>query len=450
MRQVAELDRVQAARFLAALPRTARRPLWAVQANQALTMAATPSRGAACIAGPQRLTELRPLLRFTRALRVYAPDADKNSLPLPSAWELDLGTVRFTLTLSPDVFRGFSGEGALLESLAAGAASADEDLIGVLLSWDPVVNAQSLAAWGRTKPSMAAQAQRAYLASTLELDFETCAGGPDFPYVCASIATTVPAWQVLMPSAGNGSFDHCWRVLVTDLTNQAQTHLANRADNHFGALVARRDYRTDEVVAAWPLLAPHHPELIAAHLLLPLSDGLEAGPSAATTAVNGLAQPGHEFGKMGHLALVAAMASGESDTRIAAASTWTRTAQDGRLTPDLAADAITQGVASNAFKLNRIAESLGYVATDPVASASVAQAAMLATAALLPVKPTNLHLLLEQSARAAATGLAKTASTSTTNSGPSANAIPPAIAALAASSTRTKLAEAARLLTQVA
>jgi hypothetical protein len=143
MRQVAELDRAQAARFLSALPRAARRPLWA---NHALTMAAAPSRGAACIAGPQRLTELRPLLRFTRALRVYAPDADKTSLPLPSAWELDLGTVRFTLTLSPDVFRGFSGEGALLESLAAGAASADEDLIGVLLSWDPVVNALSLAA----------------------------------------------------------------------------------------------------------------------------------------------------------------------------------------------------------------------------------------------------------------------------------------------------------------
>ena len=146
MRQVAELDRVQAARFLSALPRAARRPLWAAQANQALTMAAAPSRGAACIAGPQRLTELRPLLRFTRALRVYAPDADKNSLPLPSAWELDLGTVRFTLTLSPDVFRGFSGEGALLESLAAGAESADEDLIGVLLAWEPVVNARSLAA----------------------------------------------------------------------------------------------------------------------------------------------------------------------------------------------------------------------------------------------------------------------------------------------------------------
>jgi hypothetical protein len=146
MRQVAELDRAQASRFLSALPRTARRPLWATQANGTLTMSATPSRGAACIAGPQRLTELRPLLRYNRALRVYAPDAGTTSLPMPSAWELDLGTVRLTLTLSPDAFRGFSGEGALLESLAAGAASADEDLLGLLLSWEPVVSAPSLAA----------------------------------------------------------------------------------------------------------------------------------------------------------------------------------------------------------------------------------------------------------------------------------------------------------------
>jgi hypothetical protein len=146
MRQVAELDRAETTRFLSALPRSARRPLWAIQAGRSLTLAAAPSQGAACIAGPQRLTELRPLLRFTRSLRVYAPDAGKASLPMPSAWELDLGTVRLTLTLSPDVYRGFSGEGALLESLAVGASSADEDLIGVLLSWEPVLSAPSLAA----------------------------------------------------------------------------------------------------------------------------------------------------------------------------------------------------------------------------------------------------------------------------------------------------------------
>jgi hypothetical protein len=74
----------------------------------------------------------------------------------------------------------------------------------------------------------------------------------------------------------------------------------------------------------------------------------------------------------------------------------------------------------------------------------------LAMASRTRAKPTSLHLLLEQSARAAAKGPAQSASTSAASSGPTASAIPPAIAALAASSARTKLVEAARLLIQVA
>lgn len=144
MRLVAEAGRAEASRFLASLPRGARRPLWAAMAGRSLTLGTTPRPGAACVAGPQRLAELRPLLRFARALRVYAPEATPASLPLPSAWELDLGAARFTLTLSPDVFRGFSGEGALLEPLAAGATRADEDLLGVLLSWEPVLDTAAL------------------------------------------------------------------------------------------------------------------------------------------------------------------------------------------------------------------------------------------------------------------------------------------------------------------
>src|SRR2546430_1799231 len=68
-------------------------------AGRTLTLATAPRPGAACLAGSHRLTELGPLLRFARALRVYAPEADTRSLPMPSAWELDLNTARFTLTL---------------------------------------------------------------------------------------------------------------------------------------------------------------------------------------------------------------------------------------------------------------------------------------------------------------------------------------------------------------
>ena len=92
-----------------------------------------------------------------------------------------------------------------------------------------------------------------------------------------------------------------------------------------------------------PLLAPHQPELIAAHLLRPLSDGLEPGRSAATVAVNCLAPARRPFGRVGHFALVTGLASAEPDTRVTAASAWTRVVQDGRLDPVLAADAITLG-----------------------------------------------------------------------------------------------------------
>jgi hypothetical protein len=148
MRLVAALDGAEATRFLGSLPPAARRPLWAVPAGRSLGLTTTPRPGAACLVGPQRLAELRPLLRFARSLRVYTPAVGADSLPTPSAWELDLGSARFTLTLSPDVHRGFSGEGALLDALAADAAPADAGagLLGVLLSWDPVIDVSRLMA----------------------------------------------------------------------------------------------------------------------------------------------------------------------------------------------------------------------------------------------------------------------------------------------------------------
>jgi hypothetical protein len=146
MRLVAELPGAEAQRFIRAVPRGSRRPLWAVPAGRTLTLATSPRPGAACLAGPHRLAELGPLLRFARGLRVYSAAAGPRSLPMPSAWELDLGTARFTLTLSPEHYRGFTGEGALLGLLADPGAAADADMVGALLAWDPRIDAGRLAA----------------------------------------------------------------------------------------------------------------------------------------------------------------------------------------------------------------------------------------------------------------------------------------------------------------
>jgi SWIM zinc finger len=160
MTLVAELAGPDAPRFIRGIPRRASGPLWAVPAGRTLALTASPRPGAACLAGPHRLTELGPLLRFARGLRVYSPGVDAKSRPAPSAWELDLGTARFTLTLSPENPRGFSGEGALLETLADDRVAADADLMGVLLAWSPRVDI------GRISAEAGLPAERALLALT--------------------------------------------------------------------------------------------------------------------------------------------------------------------------------------------------------------------------------------------------------------------------------------------
>lgn len=147
MRPVGELSGAAALRFLRSLPKDARRPLWAAPVAGgafALTTAARP--GSACVAGPHRLAELHPLLRFARRLRVYGPPAEPGQTEAASAWELDLGAARFTLTLSPEKFRGFSGEGALLGLLADEEVAADAALVARALGWGAAIDPGALAA----------------------------------------------------------------------------------------------------------------------------------------------------------------------------------------------------------------------------------------------------------------------------------------------------------------
>ena len=190
MRLVAELAGPDAQRFISCLPRTARGPLWAVPAGRTLSLAGFPRPGAACLAGPERLGELRPLLRFAKKLRVYAPlgadhaDSDvaplpaRSALPAASAWELTLGGTgaRLTLTLSPEKYRGFSGEGALLGALAAAETAAqDAGLISLLLGWGPVIELASLTASAHL-PAKRTVAALAILASSGKVGYDLADG----------------------------------------------------------------------------------------------------------------------------------------------------------------------------------------------------------------------------------------------------------------------------------
>ncbi|GAA0994748.1 SWIM zinc finger domain-containing protein [Acrocarpospora macrocephala] len=132
----AELPGMIAVRFLRSLPKKATADLWAVPAGRDLRVSDRPSPGAVCLSGVGRLATLLPLLRFAKSLKVYGPaDTGKAS----SAWELELPGMRYTLALSPERWRGFSGEGAVLADLATDQAEADADVVGMLLNFEPEV-----------------------------------------------------------------------------------------------------------------------------------------------------------------------------------------------------------------------------------------------------------------------------------------------------------------------
>lgn len=70
------------------------------------------SANAICIGGVHRLRLLEPLIPYIDSMKVFPHPAMQST-----TWQLYFGNIRFSLSLSRDSWRGFSGEGAALESL---------------------------------------------------------------------------------------------------------------------------------------------------------------------------------------------------------------------------------------------------------------------------------------------------------------------------------------------
>ncbi|WPO90312.1 SWIM zinc finger family protein [Chryseobacterium sp. HR92] len=67
---------------------------------------------AVCIGGLHRLRLLEPLLPYIDCMQVF-PHSNMQS----TTWQLYMGHIRFSFSLSRECWRGFSGEGAVLENL---------------------------------------------------------------------------------------------------------------------------------------------------------------------------------------------------------------------------------------------------------------------------------------------------------------------------------------------
>jgi hypothetical protein len=169
MRPRFQIDGAALRRFLRALPRGATKPVHIRMQGKDLVIGHRETADSMQVGSPERLRLLERLATHTTALRVFG--ASDGS----TAWCVDLPEARFTLALSAEAWRGFSGEGRALDALAA---APDDGLLSRLraeLAWQstlaPAVLAESL---GRDAASI--EAGLAVLASSGLVGYDVAEG----------------------------------------------------------------------------------------------------------------------------------------------------------------------------------------------------------------------------------------------------------------------------------
>lgn len=139
MMRVATFDAPAAIRFIRSLPRAStRRPAYLQPTNSGLRLTRSPGGEAVPAGGLERLCPLEPLLFDADQVHVFSDEATS-----ATGWVVEFDDSRFTLTLSPTVWRGFSGEGQALTALAE-----DPDQVSLVrsaLRWGNTIDTAALA-----------------------------------------------------------------------------------------------------------------------------------------------------------------------------------------------------------------------------------------------------------------------------------------------------------------
>jgi len=137
----AELTGAQARQLIQLTPRSpVRRPLYLQARSDGARWSTVESPGSIRVGGTHRLSIIEPLVRQATSLRIWA---DRHSSV--SAWMVGNPSGSLMLMLSPDVDRGFSGEGQALEGLSAADARQSLSAIRAQLKWQDALSVDELA-----------------------------------------------------------------------------------------------------------------------------------------------------------------------------------------------------------------------------------------------------------------------------------------------------------------
>ncbi len=141
MTLVHEVDGREATRFLRELPRmkTNRRETFVVSSGRGLRVSQLPARDSVRIGGLERLRVLEALANDSQRMQVFTDETTG-----ASGWILHFSDCRFCLVISPEVWRGFSGEGQALKALAVESRDKLLPLVREQLTSNSVVDEEEL------------------------------------------------------------------------------------------------------------------------------------------------------------------------------------------------------------------------------------------------------------------------------------------------------------------
>jgi len=200
-----ELDAIEGARFLSGVGKSVSG--WVVQSGRSLRLTSRAVPGSVFLANSDRLQELVPLLRHGTALRAYGPPVAPGTSSAPSAWEVQLPDARFTVALSPESGRGFSGEGATLRALASDEVVDDADTLRALLNFEPRLDLDVLgeqAGLGRER----VRAAVACLAASGQVGYDAAEASyfhRELPYDAQAVETLSPRLRNARDLITNGA-----------------------------------------------------------------------------------------------------------------------------------------------------------------------------------------------------------------------------------------------------
>jgi hypothetical protein len=136
-----EVSGEDALRFIRTLPKTSmpKMPSYIISAGKSIRLSQRPQKGAVKILGTHRVKIIEPLLARATKLRIWANH--DNGI---SAWEVCFSVGSFFLMISPEVYRGFSGEGQALSSLAKPPSDRLIAQVRAHMKWQSEINTKEL------------------------------------------------------------------------------------------------------------------------------------------------------------------------------------------------------------------------------------------------------------------------------------------------------------------